>query len=163
MSGCDLVYGFSVDTDLVEATQDNGDVKDILSVSLKKRHVDAESPDEFQYIVDRIANPLIEVGYDVNSHITYDDEVVQEIVVNIDVTTSTTAWNGASSCRFFQDLETILREVTPQDISPCSSLKASRTKSILPTLKILPCAHLKRLAARMIVSHDANADRKSVV
>lgn len=118
VSGCDLVYGFSVDTDLVEVTQDNGDVKDILSVSLKKRHIDAESPDEFQYIVDRIANPLIEVGYDVNSHITYDDEVVQEIVVNIDVTTSTAAWNGASSCRFFQDLETILREVTPARHKP---------------------------------------------
>lgn len=118
VSGHDLVYGFSVDTDLVEATQDNGDVKDILSVSLKKRHIDAESPNEFQYIVDRIANPLIEVGYDVNSHITYDDEVVQEIVVNIDVTTSTTAWGGASSCRFFQDLETILREVTPARHKP---------------------------------------------
>lgn len=118
VSGYDLVYGFSVDTDLVEVTQDNGDVKDILSVSLKKRHIDAESPNEFQYIVDRIANPLIEVGYDVNSHITYDDEVVQEIVVNIDVTTSTTAWNGASSCRFFQDLETILREVTPTRHKP---------------------------------------------
>lgn len=124
VSGCDLVYGFSVDTDLVEATQDNGDVKDILSVSLKKRHVDAESPDEFQYIVDRIANPLIEVGYDVNSHITYDDEVVQEIVVNIDVTTSTMAWNGASSCRFFQDLETILREVTPARHKPLFILES---------------------------------------
>lgn len=118
VSGYDLVYGFSVDTDLVEVTQDNGDVKDILSVSLKKRHIDAESPNEFQYIVDRIANPLIEVGYDVNSHITYDDEVVQEIIVNIDVTTSTTAWDGASSCRFFQDLETILREVTPTRHKP---------------------------------------------
>ena len=124
VSGCDLVYGLSVDTDLVEATQDNGDVKDILSVSLKKRHVDAESPDEFQYIVDRITNPLIEVGYDVNSHITYDDEVVQEIVVNIDVTTSTTAWNGASSCRFFQDLETILREVTPARHKPLFILES---------------------------------------
>ena len=124
VSGHDLVYGFSVDTDLVEATQDNGDVKDILSVSLKKRHIDAESPNEFQYIVDRIANPLIEVGYDVNSHITYDDEVVQEIVVNIDVTTSTTAWNGASSCRFFQDLETILREVTPARHKPLFILES---------------------------------------
>lgn len=118
MSSHDLIYEFSVDTDLVEVTQDNGDVKDILSVSLKKRHIDAESPNEFQYIVDRIANPLIEVGYDVNSHITYDDEVVQEIIVNIDVTTSTTAWDGASSCRFFQDLETILREVTPTRHKP---------------------------------------------
>lgn len=118
VSGYDLVYGFSVDTDLVEVTQDNGDVKDILSVSLKNRHIDAESPDEFQYIVDRIANPLIELGYDVNSHITYDDEAVQEIVVNIDVTNITTAWNGASSCRFFQDLETILRKITPTRHKP---------------------------------------------
>ena len=118
VSGYDLVYGFSVDTDLVEVTQDNGDVKDILSVSLKKRHIDAESPDEFQYIVDRIASPLIELGYGVNSHITYDDEVVQEIVVNIDVTASTMAWNGVSSCRFFQDLETILREITPARHKP---------------------------------------------
>lgn len=124
VSGYDLVYGFSVDTDLVEATQDNGDVKDILSVSLKKRHIDAESPNEFQYIVDRIANPLIEVGYDVNSHITYDDEMVQEIIVNIDVTTSITAWDGASSCRFFQDLETILREVTPARHKPLFILES---------------------------------------
>ena len=134
VSDYDLVYGFSVDTDLVEVTQDNGDVKDTLSVSLKKRHIDTESPNEFQYIVDRIANPLIEVGYDVNSHITYDDEVVQEIVVNIDVTASTTAWNGASSCRFFQDLETILREVTPARHKPLFILEieSSQEHSVHP-------------------------------
>jgi hypothetical protein len=134
VSGYDLVYGFSVDTDLVEVTQDNGDVKDILSVSLKKRHIDAESPNEFQYIVDRIANPLIEVGYDVTSCITYDDEVVQEIVVNIDVTTSTTAWDGASSCRFFQDLETILREITPAIHKPLFILKSesNQDRSVHP-------------------------------
>ena len=113
MSGHDLVYGLSIDAELVEVTQNDGDVKDILSVSMKKKRINVEPPGEFQYIVECITNPLIEAGYDVNSYITYDDEMVQEIVINIDVTTSTVTWDGASSCRFFQDLETILREVTP--------------------------------------------------
>lgn len=113
MSGHDLVYEFSVDADLVEVTQDNGDVKDILSISMKKKRINVEPSGEFQYIVERIANPLIEVGYDVNNSITYNSEVIQEIALNIDVTTSTKAWDGAAGCRFFQDLETILREVTP--------------------------------------------------
>ena len=74
------------------------------------------------------------MGSAVNSCITYDDEVVQEIVVNIDVTTSTTAWDGASSCRFFQDLETILREVTPARHKPLFILESesNQDRSVHP-------------------------------
>jgi hypothetical protein len=134
MSSHDLIYEFSVDANLIEVTQDNGDVKDVLSISMKKKRINVEPSGEFQYIAERIANPLIEVGYDVNSCITYDDEVVQEIVVNIDVTTSTTAWDGASSCRFFQDLETILREVTPARHKPLFILESesNQDRSVHP-------------------------------
>ena len=132
MSGHDLLYGLSVDTDLAEVTQGNGDVKDILSISMKKKRINVEPPGESQYIVERIANPLREAGYGVSSHIIYNNEVIQEIVINIDVTTSTKAWDGATSCRFFQDLENILREVTPTRHKPMFVLESQSNQKQSP-------------------------------